>query len=104
MNAPDSLPPREPRPLSDAILARLRAALEGRLAGPAGPDGELRDALLAAAAEARQRSLRAEELIVVLKTVLEDLTANRAGLKTSDEIKLREWLVTTSIRAYYGRE
>ena len=104
MNAPDSLPPPEPRSLSDAILARLRAALADRINRPAEPDDALRETLLIAATEARERALRAEELIVALKMILAELTEHRTGVKASDEVRLREWLVTTSIRAYYGRE
>ena len=104
MNAPDFLPPPVSRPLSDALVVRLRAALEDRLDHPAGTDSGLRDTIVTAAAEARQRALRPEELIVALKGILEEVTAHRSGLKAADEVKLREWLVTTSIRAYYGRE
>jgi hypothetical protein len=103
MNAPDSLPPPEPRSLSASTLARLRTVIEQRTTDPRATDGELRDVLRAAAEEARERSLRPEELIIALKTVLEDLGARRPGWSAIDQLHFREWLVTTGIRAYYGR-
>lgn len=103
MNAPDSLPPPEPRSLSPSTLARLRTVIEQRATDPRGQDGELRDALLAAAEEARERSLRPEELIIALKSLLEDISLAQPGWSGHDQHQFREWLVTTSIRAYYGR-
>jgi hypothetical protein len=103
MNAPDSLPPPESRTLSTSTLARLRTIIEQRAAAPGRQDGELRDALLAAAEEARERALRPEELIIALKTLLQDLSIARPDWSDIDLLHFREWLVTTSIRAYYGR-
>jgi hypothetical protein len=103
MNAPDSLRPPEPRTLSPSTLARLRSVIAQRAIGPTGPDGELRDALHAAADEARERTLRPEELIIALKTLLEDISNDRPGWNSTDQLRFREWLVTTAIRAYYGR-
>jgi hypothetical protein len=103
MNAPDSLPPPEPRTLSASTLARLRAVLTLHASDPRGPDGELRDALRAAADEARERTLRPEELIIALKTLLEDISNDRPQWNATEHLRFREWLVTTAIRAYYGR-
>ena len=103
MNAPDSLPPPEPRTLSASTLARLRTVIGQRTADPSVRDGELRDALRAAAEEARESALRPEELIIALKALLQELTIARPGWNEIDQLHFREWLVTTSIRAYYGR-
>jgi hypothetical protein len=102
MNAPDSLPP-DPRSLSASTLSRLRSVIEQRAADPKGQDGALREALRAAAEEARELALRPEELIIALKTLLDDLTLARPGWDPLDQLHFREWVVTTSIRAYYGR-
>jgi hypothetical protein len=103
MNAPDSLPPPEPRTLSAPTLARLRAVMSARARDPQGADGELRDVLRAAADEAHERALRPEELIIAVKTLLEDVGNDRPGWNTTEQLHFREWLVTTAIRAYYGR-
>lgn len=98
MNAPNPLMP-ESRPLSEATLDQLRRAIEARRQAPAGGDDSLQAALRVVAAEARERSLRPEELIVTLKQVLDE--PRNARSSTSDERQLREWVVTTCIRAFY---
>lgn len=103
MNAPDSLPPPEPRTLSAPTLSRLRAVMALHASDPRAPDGELRDALRAAADEARERALRPEELIIALKALLEDIGNDRPRWNATEQLRFREWLVTTAIRAYYGR-
>ena len=98
MNAPNPLMP-ESRPLSEATLEQLRRAIQSRRQTPAAGDEPLQSALRAVAAEARERSLRPEELIVTLKQVMDE--PRNARSSTSEERQLREWVVTTCIRAYY---
>jgi hypothetical protein len=98
MNAPNPLMP-EPRPLSDSTLEQLRRALHERRQSQGGSDAALHQALKAIAAEARERSLRPEELIVALKQVMDEAPGSRGG--SSEERRLREWVVTTCIRAYF---
>lgn len=98
MNAPNPLMP-ESRPLSQTTLEQLRKAIEARRQAPATGDEALRTALRAVAAEARERSLRPEELIVILKQVMDEPRASRSS--SSEERNLREWIVTTCIQAYF---
>lgn len=98
MNAPNPLMP-ESRSLSEPTLEQLRRAIQERRQSPAIGDTALQEALHAVAAEARERSLRPEELIVALKNVMDDPRPARSG--SSDERHLREWIVTTCIRAYF---
>jgi hypothetical protein len=96
MNAPDPLMP-ESRPLSEPTLEQLRRALQDRWQSPAVGDSALLDALQAVAAEARERSLRPEELIVTLKQMMDETP----GKRSSEDRRLREWIVTSCIRAYF---
>jgi hypothetical protein len=89
----------ESRPLSEATLEQLRRAIESRRQAPAAGDDSLQAALQTVAAEARERSLRPEELIVTLKQVMDEPRNVRSS--TTEERQLREWVVTTCIRAYY---
>jgi hypothetical protein len=98
MNAPNPLTP-DPRPLSEATVEQLRQAIQDRRQAPHLGDDALRRALEIVAAEARQRDLRPEELIVTLKQVVDD--APGARLSSGDDRRLREWIVSTCIRAYF---
>lgn len=98
MNAPNPLMP-EPRPLSEPTLEQLRKAIQARRQSPAVGDEALHLALRAVAAEAHERSLRPEELIVTLKQVMDEARTPRSS--SSEERHLREWVVTTCIQAYF---
>lgn len=98
MNSPNPLMP-ESRPLSEATLELLRRAIQSRRQSPAGGDESLKAALRVVAAEARERALRPEELIVSLKQVMDEPRNTKSS--TSEERQLREWVVTTCIRAFY---
>ncbi len=99
MNAPNPLTP-DPRPLSAQTVEQLRQAIQDRRQTPAVGEDALRRALEAVAAEARQRALRPEELIVTLKQVIDEALGARPS--SSDDRRLREWIVSTCIRAYFG--
>jgi hypothetical protein len=98
MNAPNPLMP-EPRPLSEATLEQLRRAIQDRRRSSAADDAPLQAALHLVATEARDRSLRPEELLVTLKQVLDEAPGSRAA--SGEDRRLREWIVTTCIRAYF---
>ena len=98
MNAPNPLMP-ESRSLSEPTLEHLRRAIQERRQSPAIGDAPLQAALHAVAAEARERSLRPEELIVALKQIMDEPRSARAG--SGEERQLREWIVTTCIRTYF---
>lgn len=94
---------RPPTPLSEATRSQLRAAMAESLddSGEARPS--LRAAVLAAAAEAREREMRPEELIIELKGLFTSALQGRATTFSGDEHKLREWMVTTCLKAYYSK-
>lgn len=98
MNAPDPLKP-EPRSLSESTLDRVKRAIQERRETPAAGDQALHAALKSVAAEARERSLRPEELIVTLKQIVEEVPGARVS--SIEERRLREWIVTTCITAYF---
>ena len=98
MNAPNPLTP-DPRPLSAHTVELLRQAIQDRRQTPALGDEALRRALEAVAAEARERALRPEELIVTLKQVVDETPGAR--LNSGDDRRLREWIISTCIRAYF---
>jgi hypothetical protein len=98
MNAPNPLMP-ESRPLSEATLEQLRRAIHERRQSPAIGESALQKALQVAATEARERLLRPEELIVTLKQVVDEAPGGR--LASGEDRRLREWMVTTCIRAYF---
>jgi Rad3-related DNA helicase len=98
MNAPNPLMP-ESRPLSEATLELLRRAIQERRQSPAGGDTALQAALQVVASEARERSLRPEELIVALKQLIDEAPGIRS--LAGEDRRLREWIVTTCIRAYF---
>ena len=98
MNAPNPLMP-EPRPLSESTLEQVRRAIQERRQSPSAGDSDLRAALAVVALEARERTIRPEELIVTLKQLIDDLPGARSS--SAEERRLREWIVTTCIRAYF---
>jgi hypothetical protein len=101
MNAPNPLMP-EPRPLSEATLEQLRQAIQDRRRSPSAGDAPLQAALQRVATEARDRALRPEELIVTLKQLLDEAPGSRAT--SGEDRRLREWIVTTCIRAYFDEQ
>lgn len=100
-------PKRPSTTLSDATRDRLRAAITIALTQPADRVRELDRAELGAsiqagAQEARARSMRPEELIIELKGVLASAVREHPARSVADEQRLREWMVTTCLKAYYG--
>ena len=98
MNAPNPLMP-ESRPLSEPTLEQLRKAIQDRRQSAAAGDEAIRVALRVVAAEARERSLRPEELIVALKQLLDEPRSPKPS--STEDRQLREWVVTTCIQAYF---
>ena len=104
VNAPDSSSTPEPRALSAAVRDLLGDAIASVYREDGAADGKLRDALKRASAEARERGLRPEELIVSIKTLLDDLPSDVRGLTTGDQLQIRDRIVSACIRAYFNRE
>jgi len=89
--------------LSPEASATLREALRQWVGGNEGDDSVLGSALRAVAAEARDRGIRAEELLVTLKSMWFEIGGAAAAphAKSSEHGRLDE-LVTACIKAYYG--
>lgn len=93
-----SPPPRER--ISTETLASLREAL-GRYAGDGRDSGELDGALTKLAAEARQRGIPPEEVLVELKTVWSTLPVAPSRRAADSETVLLQRVVTLCIKCYY---
>jgi hypothetical protein len=90
------------RPLPEETLAALRASVLRHWNNPADGDADLREALNRVAAEAHERGMRAEELIVAFKQLWEDMPELHGHGSRADEVRFRERLITMSIKAYYN--
>lgn len=90
-------PPR----LAEETLAGVRDALGRSLDGGAGPD-ELRDALRALSREARERGMRAEQILVVLKELWTTVPQVRRTGGREQEGALLQRAVTLCINEYYA--
>lgn len=100
--APDSRYSPEPRALSEQTLAALRTAVSSHQGRHADSDETVRLAVEAVVAEARQRNMRAEELILAFKAVYNALPEPIAAAARAEQLRLREQLITACIKAYYG--
>lgn len=103
MMAFDSRSTPEPRALSDDTLLALRAAVLQLWLNPTTSDAVLVSAIGRTVHEARERALRAEEVIVAFKTLLLDLPELGAPDRRLEAVRFRERLVTQCIKAYYER-
>jgi hypothetical protein len=100
MMAYDSSQP-PPSRLDKATLEELRAALRLYLADESSPS-VLRNALLRTAAEAHEKSILPEQLLVVLKEVWNALPEVRAIPDATDQVRMLQRVVTMCIKEYYG--
>jgi hypothetical protein len=94
------------QPMSDKLSAstidalrqsRSRSADDESISDPA-----LQDALHRAAAEARERGLKAEELIILFKSVLDAIPAGPTAGDKLRRARVRERIVSLCIRAFYS--
>lgn len=99
MMAPDSTPDR-PR-LSTAATDALESALQKFLAD-GGDVASLQVALRDIAVEAREKKMRAEELLIVLKDVWFALPQIRRMTEGESQNRLLQRVVTLCIREYYS--
>ena len=100
MMAHDSSQPPE-RGLAEETVARTRQALSGYLANPEAQAQELRDVLDLVAAEAREKKMLPEQLLIVLKDIWYALPAVRAIEDSGAQIRLLQRVVTMCIKEYY---
>ncbi len=100
MMANDSSP-ASPSRLDDDTVAAVRTALRGYLANTT-DTAALQAALVALSAEARQRSMLPEQLLVVLKEIWGTLPEVRGMSDVGEQVRLRQRVVTMCIKEYYS--
>jgi DNA-binding NarL/FixJ family response regulator len=86
--------------MSGEALEALRVSLSAYLRSPSETEG-LREAIRAAAAEARERRVLPEQLLVALKQVWSSLPEVRAIRDPAEHAKLLQRAVTICIGEYY---
>jgi len=86
------LHPETQTQLRHALSAQREAGLE--------PTNDLRDAIRAAAREARERQLAPEAILIQLKVLSEEIGLPMPHASTSRN-DVRTWMVTTLLRAYW---
>ena len=101
MMAPDL--PQQPRSreLSPQTTATLRAAVVQHLERSDDGEAGLGRAVATVVAEARERDMRPEDLILAFKNLYDALPEPPTAVARAEQMQLREKLVTACIRAYY---
>ena len=93
--------PERPR-LSDQTVTDLRDAVLQLWTAPASADGQLGRAMDTLVREARDRALRAEDVLIELKSLLQEMPQLDDPERRLESARFREQLVTRCIKAYYG--
>ncbi|HUR92153.1 MAG TPA: hypothetical protein VMY38_05710 [Gemmatimonadaceae bacterium] len=88
--------------LSGATVARLRTVLASHMEHPDEADPELARVLRQIVTEARNRHIRAEQLVVILKNVWDALPDARFAIDREAQMHARQRLITLCIKSYYG--
>lgn len=88
--------------LSSEVASQLRTAISQRWTRPEHADGALVAALAIAAREARDRSLRPEELLIALKAIEEDVAVASKVANSEERDRFRFWLVGACMRAFFS--
>lgn len=89
-----------PSRLDDATVAAVRDALRLYLADDSDASA-LQRALLRMSTEAREKDMRAEHLLVLLKDTWNALPEVRAMTDTTEQIRMLQRVVTMCIKEYY---
>lgn len=100
--APDSSFTPRARPLSESTLRSLQDAIAEQLRRSPTADDMLARAIRQMVAEARERTMRAEELIIAFKSVYDALPEPSTPAVRAEQLRLREQVITAAIRAYYS--
>ncbi len=90
-----------PSRLDDDTVAAVRGALRAYLSPSADPTA-LQGALVRMSAEARERAILPEQLLVVLKDVWGALPEVRAMTDAGEQVRLLQRVVTMCIKEYYS--
>ncbi len=99
-------PPSEPHPcaLSAQTTGALREAVVCHLERRADGEAKLNSAVAAVVAEARERAMRPEALILAFKNLYDALPEPTSAVARAEQMQLRERLVSACIRAYFRVE
>jgi hypothetical protein len=92
--------PDRPR-LSEATLTELRGAVRTLWLAPDAVGGALESAMGALVREARDRALRAEDVLLEVKALLTAMPELEAPERRLEGARFREQLITRCIKAYY---
>jgi ActR/RegA family two-component response regulator len=90
-----------PAALSTQTIEAVRIAIVNYIATPSQSD-HLRDALQKMAAEAREKTVLPEQLLVVLKDIWYSLPGVQEMSDTTEQVRLLQRAVTMCIREYYA--
>ena len=90
-----------PSRLDQDTIDTVRAALLQYLSDSASSP-VLQSALVRMASEAREKSILPEQLLITLKDVWNSLPEVRAIPETSEQVRLRQRVVTMCIKEYYS--
>ncbi|HEY3134079.1 MAG TPA: hypothetical protein VGJ47_05560 [Gemmatimonadaceae bacterium] len=83
-------------------MKELETALTEQLQTPDGPTPELTRLLKKVGAEARQKNIKPEELIVTFKQLWNSLAESPRTQNPEQQERVRQHLVTLCIQAYYA--
>jgi hypothetical protein len=86
--------------MDDETIAAVRVALREYL--KSGSSSALQQALLHMAAEAHERSILPEQLLIVLKDTWNALPEVRGMTDTPEQVRLLQRVVTMCIKEYYS--
>jgi hypothetical protein len=93
-------PPDDARALSPAVQTQLEHAIRAFASNSPDAAGLLQTALAAVASEGRERGLRAEDLVIAIKTT-EDRVAEGTALKEAGRSDLRLRMIRAMLEVYY---
>lgn len=93
---------RTPQPeLTAETVAAVRVAFEGLLAHPDRGEAAIGDAVRRMAAEAREKGMTPERLLVVFKDLLASVEPVRTTIDAKTRAELQRRLVSACIEQYY---
>ncbi len=87
--------------LNEDTAEQFRAALRAHCAVVNGTRDSVRSAVDAAAAEARKNGLSAEQFVIWVKQVWEEIIGEGVLANTSDPGHIRDAVISSAIKAYY---
>lgn len=88
--------------LSESTIEELRAALADQLKTPHDPSPELAKLLRKTGAEAREKKIKPEELVVIFKQMWNSVVESSRSPGSELQERMRQNLVTLCIQAYYA--